>query len=471
MLEQVADSILALPAWRGARWGMLVVDATTGDTLLSRDADKLFLPASNQKLLTAAIALDVLGPDFRWRTPVLLDGTQHGTTWRGDLVLVGSGDPSWSDSLQAGGALRAFAPIVEALRARGIRKLEGSIVAAGDAFPGSTIGSGWEVEDLDGVYGAAVDELTLNEGAFRIDVSGGSRSGAALRVTRSPVSQYPPVVVLGTTALDGERLRVAYDSIAHAVVVTGSLRADERRVVRLAYRHPNDAVRAAVAEVLRDAGITIDSSVADRRGSARETGDSNPATIPHGDTLVVLESPALSAILPRMQQPSQNQIAELLLRTAGRVATGSGSADSARAVARRTLIAFGVDSLSVAFRDGSGMSRHNFITPRALVQVLHAMHHSQYADVYRGALPVAGVSGTLEHRLKGTPAQGAVQAKTGTLNKARALSGYVTTAGGQLLYVSLLCNNYTTAARDVDEVVDHLLVLLAGTRLIRTDAR
>jgi len=183
------------------------------------------------------------------------------------------------------------------------------------------------------------------------------------------------------------------------------------------------------------------------------------------DTLVVLESPPLRDVLPRMQKPSQNQIAEMLFRTAGRVGSNDGSADSARAVGARTLALFGVTNADVAYRDGSGLSRHDYVTPRAIVRVLDAMRRSPWFSIYRDALPLAGVDGTIASRMRGTAAANNAHAKTGTVDKARSLSGYVTTADGHLVLFSMLCNNFTVPNREVERVQDLLVSTLASLRI------
>jgi D-alanyl-D-alanine carboxypeptidase/D-alanyl-D-alanine-endopeptidase (penicillin-binding protein 4) len=149
-------------------------------------------------------------------------------------------------------------------------------------------------------------------------------------------------------------------------------------------------------------------------------------------------------------------------------ASGDGSADSARAVAARTLAAFGVAPDELVYRDGSGMSRHDYVTPRALVTVLDAMRRAPTFLLFRDALPIAGVDGNLANRMKGTPAAGNVHAKTGTVDKARSLSGYVTTADGHLVLFSLLCNNFTVSSREVDRVAE---LLLNATAAFRADGR
>ena len=452
VVQHLADSALGAPMWRNARWGVLIVNATTSDTLYSHDADRLFMPASNQKLLTGAVAMQVLGPEYRWRTPVLLRGVQRGHVFRGDVVVIGRGDPSVSDSLQVGGVLSTFDPIVNALAARGITRIAGAIVTAEDAFPGPSTGFGWEVDDVDGPSGAAVDELLFNEGVLRVTVRAAAKAGKRVVVERWPTASYPAVSIQAVTraATDsGPAVNVVYDTAAFALRVTGTMALGDSARFTMAYRHPNDAWRAALRERLEARGIRV------VRGAS-------PSATAHLDTLVTLESAPLRDVLRRMQKPSQNQIAELLFRTSGLVASGHGSADSARAVAVRTLRLWGVSAEHLAYRDGSGLSRHDYVSPRALVQVLDAMHRAPWASTYRQALPLAGVDGTIGNRMKNTPAAGNANAKTGTLDKARSLSGYVTTADGHLILFSMLANNFTVPTREVERVQDLLVSTLAG---------
>jgi serine-type D-Ala-D-Ala carboxypeptidase/endopeptidase (penicillin-binding protein 4) len=464
-IRQLADSALNAPMWANARWGVLIVDATNGDTLFSLDADKLFMPASNQKLLTGAIALQHLGPSHVWRTPVLLKGQQRGAEWVGDLLLVGSGDPSFSDTLRAGDAASAFDPIAKALAARGITHITGMVRAQGDAFSGATTGFGWEIDDLDASFGAPVDELMFNEGELRLRVVAGARSGEPVLVRTRSTSAYPRLAINALTrdsaragtrdstrGAAAERLRATYDSIGDRIVISGSIAAGDSASFTLSYRHPSDAVTAEVAARLESRGISI-------------KRDSMAMTDAPVDTLTVLESPPLSTVLARMQKPSQNQIAELLFRTSGLRVSGSGSADSARAVGARTLASWGIRNEDVAYRDGSGLSRHDYVTPRALVRTLDAMRRASWFDVYRNALPLAGVDGTLRSRMRGTAAAGNARAKTGTVDKARSLSGYVTTADGRLVMFSMLANNFTVPTREVERVQDLLVVALANARL------
>lgn len=487
LVQHLADSAIAAPIWRTARWGILIVDPANGDTLYAHDADKLFMPASNQKLLTSAIALQVLGPTYRWRTPVLLRGVQRGSTWQGDLVVLGQGDPSISDVLHPQGTLAAFDPIADALTARGITRITGHVRTEGDAFAGVTTGFGWPIDDLDEAYSAPIDELLLNEGELRVLVRGAAQVGQPAQITTSPTTRYPQThaAVVTRAATDtGARLALAYDSVGAVLHITGTIAVGDSAVLRTSYRHPNDAFAAGVTELLRRRGLRIDETPVQetrpvasrqlRRGAsgraahvAVERAKVAPTPVPM-DTLLTLESPTLLELLPVLQKPSQNQVAELFFRTAGRVGSGNGSADSARAVAARTLASLGLRAEQTAYRDGSGLSRHDYLTPRAVIQVLDAMHRAPWGAAYRQALPLAGVDGTIANRMKNTPAARNVNAKTGTLDKARSLSGYVTTADGRVLLFSMLCNNYTVPNREVERVQDLLASTLAGQRFDRS---
>ena len=423
--------------FRNAHWGILIVDPVRGDTLYAHNADKLFMPASNQKIVTGSVGLTQLGPEFRWRTVFELRGDQKGKVFSGDIVVHGRGDPTWSDAMRAGDAQTAFAPVADALAARGITKVIGNIVAEGNAFSDEPYGFGWAYDDFDAGYSAPVDELFYNEGFFTLTVKAGKVLGKPLAVTSKPLLAYPKIIVRAVARARGDsvgenrELRANWDSTASVVVVTGSLPMGD-----------SSRIGVQVGRIFMQ-----------------------PAAIRTTDTLVTLESPPLRDVLMRLEKPSQNQLAEILFKTIALERTGFGRADSARAVVQRQLVEWGIPPEAVAVRDGSGLSRHDYVAPRTLVKILDTMRRSPSFDVFYAALPIAGVDGTVASRMKGTVAANNVHAKTGTVDKARSLSGYVTTADGQMLVFSFLCNNYTVPTRAVERVQDAIAVRLASMRL------
>lgn len=465
-LRQTVDSMVRAPQFRSALFGILVVDPASGDTLVSHNAGKLFIPASNQKLLTGAVALAQLGPDYRYHTTVASTGPVTDGELRGDLVVNGTGDPSVSDRM-AGDAMAPLRAMADSLVARGVQRITGAIVPGGDAMPGATLGYGWSWDDLDFAYSAGVDELFFNEGFSRLVVHGGDAAGDPVRVRTMPARTVPQVRAwartaappapvagaAGTAARSARRLTVRQDSSdAATVIVEGEIAAGDSAILTITHRDPARAYLLALHEALTARGIVVEGGVSPWRGTA---------TYP----LFSMVSPSLAEILPAFEKPSQNQLGELLLRTLGRAKAGVGSADSGARVVRDQLLAWGAAPDGFVVRDGSGLSRHDVTTPETIIRVLDAMRRAPTFELFRNALPVAGVDGTIASRMRGTAAQGNVHAKTGTLDMVRSLSGYVTTADGRLLLFSVLANNWTVSVREVERVQDVLAVRLATLTL------
>jgi len=459
-LASFIDSLANAPDFRSGHWGILVVDPARGDTLYSRNADKLFMPASNMKIVTGAVALTQLGPDFTWSTLVSARGPIRRGVLEGDLVVRGDGDPSISTHMR-GDAMIPLRDLADSLRAHGVTRIRGRVVAAPSPFTDSSLGYGWDWDDLDEPYGAGVDALYFNEGFADVLVRAGARAGDPVRATTRPAATYPPLVVQATTvarpatASDSDshrtRLTIGWDSTRTGLGVRGTIVAGDTAVLQIALRDHPAAFVAALREALGSRGISVDGRATD--------------TTARVDSLVSLRSPTLREVFPFFEKPSQNQIGELLFKSIARKATGIGRADSAQQVISRQLLAWGAASDGYAVRDGSGLSRHDYVSPRTLVKALDAARRHPDFHVLFDALPVAGVDGTLENRMRGTPAQGNVHAKTGYIDKARSLSGFVTTADGRLLIFSALCNNYSVPTKAVERVQDALAVRLASLRL------
>ncbi|MHB1224059.1 MAG: D-alanyl-D-alanine carboxypeptidase/D-alanyl-D-alanine endopeptidase [Gemmatimonadaceae bacterium] len=465
-LRILADSLVSQPAFRNAHWGVLIVDPARGDTLYSHNAGKLFMPASNQKLITGAVALARLGPDYRFRTevatvsPVGDSPALLGGTLRGDLVVTGYGDPTVSDHA-VGDAMAPLHAMADSLIAHGVRRINGRLLAGADNLPGPPLGFGWAWDDLPYPYSAGVDELLFNEGFAEIVVRGGATAGAPPTAVTRPARGFPVVRIAATTVardttLEEPELDVATAPDGLGAVVTGTIAAGDSAVLRLAFRDQTAAYLAALGEALADRGIRVDG-----RGDTPADGVVARA----GSPLFTVLSPPLRDVMPLLQKPSQNQIAELLLRAVGRELTGVGSADSGQAVVERQLLAWGAQPDGFVIRDGSGLSRHDYLTPATIIRVLDVMTRDPSFQLYYDALPIAGVDGTIASRMKGTPAAGNVHAKTGYIDRARSLSGYVTTADGQRLLFSILANNWTTSVRDVELVQDTIAAMLAGMTL------
>jgi D-alanyl-D-alanine carboxypeptidase/D-alanyl-D-alanine-endopeptidase (penicillin-binding protein 4) len=475
----------ASAAFRNAHWGILVVDPATGDTLYSHNAGKLFMPASNMKLLTGATAMAQLGPDFRWRTTYSSRGAVRDSVLHGDLIVTGRGDPSISDHMRGGDGMAPLRELADSLRAHGIARVTGRLIHGGDAFPDSTHGFGWSWSDFDFPYSAGVDELFFNEGFTLLTVRGAHEAGRPVTVQAQPASGYPRLRVTAQTVVrpppvPGDTVRARRSRRANlnlyadgdtTVVVVGTMFPDDSAPVAIAHRDPALAYLTALREALGERGVRVERGVTarsegDTLGPMAADGDAMDAGAARApDSLFTFLSMPLRDVFAAMSKPSQNQVAEILFKTLGLERTGVGTADSGRRVVERQLAAWGAAPDGFAVRDGSGLSRHDYISPETVIRVLDAMRRDTAFTVFYAGLPIAGVDGTISGRMKGTAAEGNVHAKTGSVDKARSLSGYVTTADGRLLLFSFLCNNWTVPVRQVEDVQDAIADRLARLRL------
>ncbi len=447
------DSALADPSFARASWGVVIQSLDDGQVLYRRNAQRLFLPASNLKLLTASAALTRLGADFRYQTAVITHGARHADTLLGDLIVVGRGDPTLAvDAATGADPLTPLRPWADSLAARGIRVVRGRVIGDASLFTDPPLGPGWAWDDLDADYAAPVGALQLDNDAAWIQVTPDTSPGGPVRAALLPPGAPLRLFSSATTAPADSNVHQLVWSRApfsDSVTLSGRLSAG-RPTVRLPVSVP-DPTRyfvASLVEALGDAGVTVQ-------------GDSLAADSTT-DTLFTWQSPPLAAILPLLLKPSQNQVGETLLRTLGAQLKGAGSMDSGRAVVREVLTGFGVPPDAYVLADGSGLSRYNYVAPEAVARVLEAMYRRPDFEPFFAALPIAGVDGTLAGRLKGTRAAGNAHAKTGSLSNVRSLSGYVRAADGEMLLFVLLVNGFTVPQRVVEAAQDQVVERLAN---------
>ncbi len=461
------DSAFAGAPWARASWGVIIESLDRGDVLYRRNAEHLFMPASNQKILTGSVALARLGADFRFRTPVLAVGTRSGDTLRGDLVVVGRGDPTLSQ--HASGNLDmmvSLRPWADSIRARGIRVVTGRVIGDASYYPDPVLGEGWMWDDLQDSYSAPVGPLQFNEGFAQIVVTPGARAGDAARIQLFPASA--PLRVFGTVTTappDSNINQVRYARVFYtdSVIIGGRISAGlPPAAIDAAVTDPARYFENAATEALSAAGIVVLGPRLPPSQSvvAPVPGPRSPVPV---DTLFTWQSPPLRDILVLLEKPSQNQIAEALLHTLGSL-KGEASVDSGKAVIRETLLGWGVPADAYVYVDGSGLSRYNYVAPEAIAAVLtNISRHPQFSAFY-DALPVGGIDGTIGARFRTGLARGNVHAKTGSISNARSLSGYVTTLDGERMVFVLLCNHFTVRNRVVETVQDFVVERLATFR-------
>jgi len=458
------DSLLRTPPADKGEWGLLVVDGTTGATLFERNADDYFLPASNMKLLTTALALDSLGPDFRFRTTIETNGTvTPDGRLIGDLILVGRGDPNLSNRKFPygnkeefdGPPERVLAEMADAVAARGVRVVTGDIVGDDSYFPPERYPNGWEIDDMVWEYGAAISALVVNDNTVTLTLFPGLKPGDSVSVVLEPQTKDFTVRNEVTTIGTGEKqdLRVVRDPGGNTVVVSGVMpaRGDPRKLV-LAIQEPALQSVNLLAQLLKDRGIKLDGTL-----RAIHEPDAREAT---RTVLAEHLSVPLKDSVKLVNKISQNLHTELLLRTAarqqGRWATPEDLLKFPLAFYTKT----GIPEGDVIQTDGSGLSRHDLVTPRAFVALLEYAKKQTWFPAFLASLPVAGEDGTLNDRMKAPPLVGRIQAKTGSVTHVRTLSGYAETPGGRNLIFSFLSNNQGGKNHEVQDVMDGLCLAM-----------
>lgn len=409
---------------RSGQWGAIVVSLTRGDTLFERNPDAMLQPASTMKMFTAATALQELGPDYTFRTPVLRDGQVDADgTLQGNLYLRGVGDPSlttrfWHDE-------SPMDVLAKQVVAAGIKHVHGDVVGDATAFDDQLVPEGWKTSYLGSAYAARVSALSLNEGLLWVVVK---PDGS---VSLDPASSEIPVKS-SVRVVRGRRGRItARRQPDGSLQVRGTIGSSSGPMrYSLVADNPPLYAAGALRAALQNAGVKIDGTT---RLGAAPAGASEVAAV---------GSPPLGQIIGEMDRESINIFAEMLFRAAAHMSTKQvGSAQTGLANLRGFLSQkVGVPGTSVDVADGSGLSTLDRVTPRAMVKLLGYVHQADWGPVFHASLPVEGESGTLKRRAKRTPARGNLHAKTGTTNTVAALGGYVTAKNGEVLSFSLIYN-------------------------------
>ncbi|MCS6830250.1 MAG: D-alanyl-D-alanine carboxypeptidase/D-alanyl-D-alanine-endopeptidase [Armatimonadota bacterium] len=446
-LKADIDKLLQNPALAHSITGILVVSLKDGKTLYEQNADVMLIPASNQKLLVSAAALHRLGADFRFTTRLWATGEVDSQgVLQGDLILQGSGDPTL--------LLKDIEAMAEAVQKAGIRGINGYLLYDESAFDGIRRGWDWAWDDEPYYYSPCLSAICVERNAVTVYVSPGENVGDPPRVRLFPPTDYLLVRNEATTSAAGtpSTIYVTREHARNIAVVRGQIPVDARA----------DSARQAlsVEEPPRYAMWLLREAL-QRRAISTPYRTALPERVPAGARLLYTHtSPPLSDILPLLNKPSDNLIAECLMRALGVVAHREGSAAAGERVMLEFLKEAGLNLNALNIIDGSGLSRRNQITARNLVTLLRYMTSHPQAKAFIESLPVAGMDGTLRNRMVNTPAQGKVRAKTGSLGRVSTLAGYLTTQTGEELVFALLMNNYNGSAATARAVQDAILVRL-----------
>jgi len=440
-LDAAITEVIERPEFARSRWGILVEPLSSSTPIYNYEGDRYFTPASNTKLLTTAAALHQLGAQFPIRTSVYSTGAIPDLT---SLRVVGKGDPSLSTA--------KLQDLAQQLKRQGVRRVEQLIVEEG-YFSEPAIHPTWEWSDIYTYYGASINSIILNENAAILRLSPQELDQPLQLSWDDPLARSQwQVENQTTTATAGTPSSIQILGVLGEPVlqIQGQMAVDaEPYIWALAILNPADYFLESFRQILANEGIIVNQTL---------VATSSQATEPRTE-LAAVES-NLGAWLSKINQESNNLYAEALLHTLG----AESSADSGVAALQQSLTELGVDPQTYLLADGSGLSRHNKVSPQALIQTLKLMKQTPQAEIYLESLPIGGVSGTLKHRFQDTPVQGNLRAKTGGMTGVSTLAGYLDLPSYPSLVFSIMVNRSEQPGAIQRQAIDEIVLLLGSLR-------
>jgi D-alanyl-D-alanine carboxypeptidase/D-alanyl-D-alanine-endopeptidase (penicillin-binding protein 4) len=458
MAQRLDAAVESSPLAQHSTIGLHVLDLATGKALYSRNKSRLFLPASNMKLFATALALETLGPDYRFETRLVREPS-------GDLALLGSGDPSMNGRVypySVGAAARAPLGAIEELAdqtvANGLRRVEGDVVGDDRLYPWEPYPPSWTQDDVIHDSGAAVSALSVADNFLTISIDPGAKAGDNARIALDPPLEYFGIDNRVATVAAGGAPRVTVARIpgTRQILLAGTVPAKGPSVREtVAVDDPALFAACALYDALTRRGVAIAGRPVARHRAADEAYEK-----PLGETIATRTSPPLAQLLQLIHKVSENLHAELMLREVGRLAKGEGSREAGLAAMTAFLAQTGAPVIDPRIDDGSGLSRNDLVTPQLVTHLLSVMYRSKYGAAWISMLPTGGQDGTLSRRLCCTADASRIHAKTGTLARSIALSGYADSKSHGWLAFSIIVNNFDAAASEIQSWVDKIAMTL-----------
>jgi len=457
--SKVLDDIFNDPAFSNAHWGVVIQSLSTGEYFYRRNENKNFMPASNLKLFTTALALLQLGPDYTYKTSLYLNGKIKNEEIKGDLILRGVGDPTITSRFYNGDALTVFNNWADSLVNMGIEVINGNIIADDDAFEEESLGNGWAWDDETYYYSAIPGGVCFNDNCIDLKIIPGEKVGRKAIIDIYPKTKYVTILNNVVTVSDDSVTSIDFyrERNTNIIQVFGTIRKSETEIKEsVSINNPTKFTAQILKEVIESKGIKVKGQALDNDelGIVRDYQKLNP--------LFTQVSPPLKEIVKVVNKVSHNLYAEQLIKTIGYEKLKFGSFENGLKASQNLLKQMGIDPENLQIVDGSGLSRLNLITPAQLNSLLRFMYRSKYFNEFYESLPIAGVDGTIANRMKNTRAMNNVRAKTGYINAVRSLSGYVTTTDGEMLTFVMIANNFLVPLKLAENIQDLVCILLSN---------
>lgn len=457
--KQLAEQLerqISIPELQTALVGIMVQSVKTGEIVYQHNANTVMMPASNEKIPTSVTALVKFGPDFKYQTKIFTTGSIENGILNGDLIVVGSGDPTigYRDCENRDKCF-IFQSWADSLRSKGIRKIVGNIVGVDDVFDDELIGYGWTVDNLPYSYSAQISGLSFNENYATVKITADS-SIEQINISVVPDLDYLQVEAQLSINEDESDISVKRILNTNRVLLSGTIQSGDSYSQNISVHNPTRYFVCALKQELIQLGIEVSGKGYDADDLPEEK------ILSERNLLFTHSSIPFKDVLKILLKESQNLYAESLVKLLGYHFGEQGSFAEGEKIIKGTLQRFGLEKDSYALMDGSGLCRYNYISPAYLVKILRRMYYHPYGRIWQECLPVAGVDGTMGYRLQRTMAKNNVFAKTGTISNVRCLSGYATTKDGETLVFSTMFNNFLCSVQTVMDVQDQICMLLTS---------
>ncbi len=443
------DYMLQDPNLQNAQIGLFIESISDHEIIYKKNEYKLFIPASNLKLFTAAAALSLLGENFQFKTEIFINGKIYGDTLFGNIIIKGGGDPTFSGRFHNGDMVGCFSDWADSLREKGISVITGGIIGDDSFFTGPALAEGWDWDDLPSWYAAKTGALSLNDNCIDITLSPADSSGIPAKINVDPMTERILIINNSITVPEDtlSTLNITRIIGKDEIIISGKFSLSESTIRRsITVSDPTAYFLNGAKTGLENNGIKI--------MQQDISGDKDASS------LFVYHSPKLPEIIKVINKKSHNFYAEQLLKTLGAHFYGEGSFKAGCKAVSRWAASIGIDDDDLIMVDGSGLSRKNYISPKAVARLLEYISNQKLFLHYYNSLPISATDGTLKYRMIGSTAANHVHAKTGYMSHVRNLSGYLRAENGKLYLFVILVNNYSVPTPYINNFQDRICSLL-----------
>ncbi|MCK5134666.1 MAG: D-alanyl-D-alanine carboxypeptidase/D-alanyl-D-alanine-endopeptidase [Bacteroidales bacterium] len=463
-VNRLLKQIVVSADFKTAGFAFYAVDIHSGEPIAAINPDMALRPASTQKLLTTATVLELLGPEHQFETFLEYTGktdiTDH--ILPGYIIIKGGGDPTlgskYFNSTGENQFLHAWANAIKDL---GIDSITGGVIADARIFSRDMVPPGWSWQNMGNYYGAGACGLAVYDNYYSIYFNTGDKTGDTAEI----VNHFPHIPGLtfdNAVTADSISFDDAYifgTPYSYERYIRGQLPLNEHGF-EVKGSMPDPALVAArhLDSILREEKIGIQKPASTVRLLQKQGG----AAILSGKVFYTTRSPGLADIITQTNTHSINLFAEHCLIHSGIKLGAAPETGSSADSVLNFWTHRGMDTQGMSLADGSGLSQYNAITPRQMVYLLTYMKlHSNYFDDFYNSMAIAGETGTLKNMFRGSIAEGKLRAKSGTISRVKAYTGYVTSESGRDIAFSMVVNNFSNSSLQASAKLEQLMIALA----------